>query len=148
MADIKTFFNEQDLKLIEASIAEAELNTSGEIRVHLENSCGNNVLDRAARVFSKLKMHQTKDRNGVLFYLAVNDKKFAILGDKGINEVVQDGFWDEVRDVMKKQFAEAKFSQGLAEGIKLSGTKLKEHFPYQTDDVNELSNEVTMGGNI
>lgn len=90
-------------------------------------------------------MHKTGERNGVLFYLAVKDKKFAILGDAGINAVTPDDFWDTIKEEMLELFRENKFSEGLIKGIDLAGEKLKEHFPYQSDDVNELSDEISFG---
>ena len=141
----KDLFTEDQIKYIEQSIGEAEMNTSGEIRVHIEKRCKEDVLDRASHVFSLLEMQKTELRNGVLFYLATEDKQFAILGDVGINKVVPKGFWDEIRDMMVDYFKKGEFTEGLAEGLKKSGEQLKAHFPYQTDDENELSNEISKG---
>jgi len=142
---MKDFITEADKKSIVDAIKEAELNTSGEIRVHIESSCKGDVLDRAAYLFKKLQMHKTEQRNGVLFYLAYKDHKFAILGDGGINQKVPDNFWDRIKEKMAEKFREGKFAEGLAEGIKESGEQLKTHFPYQSDDVNELSDEISFG---
>jgi len=136
------FTKEQQYQILDA-VKEAETATSGEIRVHIETSCTEDVLDRAAWVFKKLGMHKTADRNGVLFYLAVSDRKFAIIGDAGINSKVPAGFWDEIKELLLKKFREAKFTEGLSEGIVLAGTHLKSHFPYSKDDVNELSDEIS-----
>ena len=141
----KELFTDTEIKKIETAIGEAEKNTSGEIRVHIEKKCKEEVLDRAAFVFELLQMHKTELRNGVLFYLAVNDKQLAILGDVGINKKVPEGFWDGIRDTMVNQFKAGNFSEGLAEGIKMAGQQLKSHFPYQKDDVDELPNEVSFG---
>lgn len=130
---------------IVAAIKEAELNTSGEIRVHLETHCKGNVLDRAAQVFGILDMHKTELRNGVLFYLAMDDHKFAILGDKGINDKVPEHFWENIRDHVIAQFKEGRMAGGLAEGIRMAGEQLKAHFPYQSDDTNELSDDISFG---
>ncbi|MFO8023356.1 MAG: TPM domain-containing protein, partial [Perlabentimonas sp.] len=138
-------FTQAQKKFIVKAIKEAELNTSGEIRVHIENKCKGNVLDRAADVFATLKMHETELRNGVLFYLALKDKQFAVLGDAGINAVVPDNFWDSVKEVMVEQFAKDNLTLGLVKGIEQAGEKLKEHFPYQSDDVNELSDDISFG---
>lgn len=140
----KLFSEEQKAKIVEA-IKEAELNTSGEIRVHIEKSCPEDVMDRAAFMFEKLKMHKTELRNGVLFYLAVKDRKFAILGDAGINAKVPEGFWDTIKETMVNHFKEGDFAGGLTRGILMSGEQLKAHFPYQTDDVNELSDDISFG---
>ena len=137
------FFSPEQKKRIVDSIKKAELRTSGEIRVHIESLCKKNVLDRAAQVFAMLKMHKTKLRNGVLFYFSVKDKKFAILGDAGINSKTEIGFWDEISILIEKNFREGNFVEGLSQGIEMAGEKLKTHFPYQSDDVNELSDEIS-----
>ena len=139
------FFNEEQKKLITDAIKEAELNTSGEIRVHIESSCKEDVLDRAAYMFEKLAIHKTELRNGVLFYLSVNDHKFAILGDAGINAVTSDNFWEEIKETVINHFKKNEYDIGLSSGIKMAGEALKEHFPYQKDDVNELSDEISFG---
>jgi uncharacterized membrane protein len=140
-----SFFSKEQQALILASVKEAELATSGEIRVHIETSCSEDVLDRASWVFKKLGMSKTADRNGVLFYLAVTDRKFAIIGDAGINAKVPAGFWDGISALLQKNFREGKFTEGLSEGIVLAGKQLKTHFPYSKDDVNELSDEISFG---
>ena len=139
------FFSEEDKLLIINAIKNAEVNTSGEIRVHLETKCKEDVLDRAAYIFEKLKIHETKLRNGVLFYLAVEDRKFAILGDAGINQVTSDDFWDNIKAETLALFREGDFSKGLVRGIQMTGEALKSYFPYQRDDVNELSDEISFG---
>ena len=138
-----SFFSKQQQADILASVREAEKNTSGEIRIHIESSCSGDVLERAAWVFNKLGMFKTEQRNGVLFYLAVNDRKFAILGDAGINAKVPPGFWDEIKEVMRRHFSDTQFTEGLSEGIRMAGNQLKAHFPYKKDDVNELSDEIS-----
>ncbi len=145
MADINSFFTEEQKKEIHSAIKEAELNTSGEIRVHIESKCKEDVLDHAAFIFEKLEMHKTEQRNGVLFFLSVNDHKFAILGDGGINVKVSENFWDKTKEHMVTQFKQGEISKGLADGIKMAGEQLKHHFPYQSDDVNELSDEISFG---
>ena len=139
------FFNKDDKALITNAIKNAELNTSGEIRVHIENKCKTDVLDRATYIFEKLAMHKTEKRNGVLFYLAVNNKKFAILGDAGINEVTPENFWENIKETMLSYFKEEEFANGLEKGIKVAGEQLKEHFPYLSDDINELPDEISFG---
>ena len=147
MASAKSFFTKEQQDQLLQAIEQAELNTSGEGRIHLENSCKGNVLDRAADLFAKLDMHKTKLRNGVLFYLAINDKKFAVLGDAGINAKLPSGFWDEVKEIMQQNFKLGNFTDGLSKGIIMAGEKLKQHFPYQKDDTNELSNDISFGKN-
>ena len=137
------YFSEENKLQISNAIRVAETNTSGEIRVHIEKHCKDDVLDRAAYIFDKLEMQKTKLRNGVLFYLAVEDKKFAILGDAGINEKVPEDFWEEIKNEAIKKFKENRFADGLADGIIKAGEQLKVHFPYQDDDINELSDEIS-----
>lgn len=141
----KNFFNDQQKQAIRESIARAELNTSGEIRVHIDDVCKEDVLDKAASMFHYLKMDATALRNGVLFYLAVEDHKFAILGDKGINEKVPADFWDHIKDEMLIHFKQHQFTEGLCKGIEMAGEKLKQHFPLLHDDSNELTNDVSFG---
>jgi len=139
------FFTSDQKRQIISAIKDAELNTSGEIRVHIENHCKKEVLDRAAAVFASLKMYKTKLRNGVLFYLAIKANKFAILGDGGINAVVPDDFWDNIKEMMQHKFKEGEFTAGLSSGIKMAGEQLKAHFPHQSDDLNELDDDISFG---
>lgn len=139
------FFNESQKELITNAVKEAELNTSGEIRVHIESDCKEDVLDRAAYIFEKLEIHKTEQRNGVLFYLSITDRKFAILGDAGINAVTPDNFWEEIKETVINHFKNNDFEIGLSEGIKMAGEALKAHFPYQKNDVNELSDDISFG---
>lgn len=139
-------FSPEEKKQIVSAIKAAELQTSGEVQVHIENHCKGDVLDRAAEVFETLKMYQTKDRNGVLFYLAVEDRKFAILGDGGINAVVPKDFWEKCKDMMAVRFRQGQFAQGLIDGIHQAGEQLSTHFPYDAaTDQNELSDEISFG---
>ena len=138
-----SFFTEEQQAQVLAAVKEAEYDTSGEIRVHIETICNEDVLDRAAWIFKKLNMQNTAERNGVLFYLAVRDRKFAVIGDAGINSKVPVGFWDDVKDLLQTRFREGRFSDGLSEGIILAGSHLKKHFPYKKDDINELPDEIS-----
>ena len=140
-----SFLTKEQSAHILSAVKEAEKETSGEIRVHIENSFTGEVLDRAAWIFRKLDMHKTAERNGVLFYLAIESHKFAIIGDAGINSKVPEGFWDEIKSVMEKDFRTGDFAGGLAKGIIMAGKQLKEHFPYQRNDKNELSDEISLG---
>jgi len=142
---VDDIFGEDEQKRLVEAIAKAELNTSGEIRVHLEDHCKEDVLDHAAFIFKALEMHKTELRNGVLIYLAAIDKKFAILGDAGINKLVGADFWDSTKEMMKSRFIENQLLEGIEAGILAVGEQLKVHFPYQSDDRNELSNEISMG---
>lgn len=140
-----TFFSEEEQEKLLAAIREAEKETSGEIRIHIDTTCKEDVLDRAAWMFKKLGMEKTAERNGVLFYLAVKDRKYAILGDAGINAKVPKGFWDCISELLARNFKEGKFIEGLSEGIILAGKQLKTHFPYLKEDKNELSDELSFG---
>jgi len=131
-------------RIVEA-IQQAEHQTSGEIRVHVESRCPGDPLERAKAIFVKLNMHQTAQRNGVIVYLAVKDRKLAIWGDKGINEKVPENFWQDVTQKMIEYFKKGEFTEGLVQGIGMIGEKLKAYFPYQKDDVNELTDDVSFG---
>ncbi len=140
---VNNFFSKQEQQNIKSAISLAEKNTSGEIRVHIENLCKGEVLDRAAFIFKLLEMHKTEKQNGVLIYLAVKSKKFAIIGDTGINKVVPAGFWDSIKQEMQELFILGKFSDGLCLGINKAGEQLKQFFPYLKGDTNELSDEIS-----
>ncbi|NCP06818.1 MAG: TPM domain-containing protein, partial [Flavobacteriales bacterium] len=135
---------EEEQEIIDA-IRTAELNTSGEIRVHIEKTSKTDAFNRALEVFHYLKMDNTKEQNGVLIYVAVEDKTFVIYGDKGINDVVTEDFWDSTKDIMQSHFKTGNFKQGLVEGILKAGNQLEKHFPWEHGDMNELSNEISKG---
>lgn len=141
----KHFFSNKDKEKIIAAIEEAEKCTSGEIRVHVESGSGKDTIVRAKEVFEKLGMTKTALRNGVLIYLAVEDRKFAIIGDQGIDRAVPANFWEDTKEKMSALFQEGRFTDGVCLGIKLAGEHLAAHFPYQCNDVNELSNEISEG---
>ena len=141
----KKFFTKEQQLVIQKAIADAERATSGEVRVHIDDECKGDVLDVATDVFHKLKMNKTELRNGVLFYLAVSNRQFAILGDKGINQKVPENFWDNIKEHMQAQFKKGKFTEGLCEGLEKAGEQLKKHFPHKRYDVNELKDEVSFG---
>lgn len=147
MSDSKSFFSENERNAIVKAIADAEAQTSGEIRLHVEAKCKKkeNVLDRAVEVFYQLKMNETKHQNGVLIYMAHEDKKFAIIGDKGINAVVPANFWDGTKEVMHLHFQKGEFFQGVVFAIGECGSHLKQYFPLGANDKNELSNEISEG---
>lgn len=138
-------FTDEKKAGIRRAIEVAEMNTSGEIRVHIEDKCRKNVFDRAVDIFTKLDMNKTALRNGILFYTAVGDRKFVIIGDVGINSRVPDKFWDHTKEVVLEYFRNDKIAEGLTEGIRLAGEQLKEHFPHESNDVNELSDEISYG---
>jgi uncharacterized membrane protein len=143
MSNAKNFFTKEQQEDISQAIMNAELDTSGEIRVHIENTCTGDALDRALVVFNKLGMEKTASRNGVLIYLAVKNRKFAIIGDTAIHQFVTESFWDSVRNKMMDHFRENHFTEGLIGAIVETGKQLKSYFPYQTDDKNELSDEIS-----
>ena len=145
MKSARSFFSDEQQDEIKQAILNAELDTSGEIRVHIENSCPGDVLDRAAKVFKILGMHKTKLRNGVLIYLAIRNRKFAIIGDSGINAVVDKGYWDNSKAKMLEAFRDGQFTGGLTAAILDVGIKLKSFFPHKPDDVNELPDEISFG---
>ena len=136
---------EQQQEVI-AAIRQAERQTSGEIRVHIEANCPDgDPIKRAIEVFRHLGMHQTKEQNGVLFYLAHDDRKFAVVGDKGIDAKVPADFWECTKDLMRQHFAANEYSTGLSKGIERAGQHLKTFFPRATDDANELPDDISFG---
>lgn len=142
MSPSKYFTSEQKDAMV-AAIQQAEKDTSGEIRIHFENHTRKAVLDRAAQVFAELKMHKTAQRNGVLVYVALEDHKLAILGDAGINAKVPADFWDEIKNRMVEKFKAGQVCEGVCEAVIAAGQQLKAFFPYQTDDVNELPDDIS-----
>ncbi|UPT71547.1 MAG: TPM domain-containing protein [Flavobacterium sp. JAD_PAG50586_2] len=145
MSKVEEFLTQAEEQEIVATIGKAEKNTSGEIRVHIEKETSIAAIDRAMEVFRTLNMENTQERNGVIIYVAVKSHQFAIYGDKGINEKVADDFWNCTKDVMANHFKNGNFKQGLIEGILNAGEQLKKHFPYQDNDTDELSNEISKG---
>ena len=145
MPEATEFLTPAEEEAVIAAIQQAEKNTSGEIRVHIENHAEKPPLERAQEVFLSLGMHATTARNGVLFYVGVTDKSFAIVGDEGIDKVVESDFWDCTKDVVLGHFKEQRFKQGLVEGILRAGERLKQYFPYDDDDKNELPDTISRG---
>lgn len=130
---------------VKAAIRQAELKTSGEIRLHVEPACEGDAYERALEVFGIEGMHKTKERNAILFYLAVNSRKFAIVGDEGIHAKVKEEFWMTIRDVIQENFRHDSFVPGLVKGIEMAGEKLAIHFPWREGDSNELSDDISIG---
>jgi uncharacterized membrane protein len=139
---IKFFTKEEEAAIIRA-IQLAEQNTSGEIRVHLHEAIDRSLMRDAQTAFRKMGMQKTQARNGVLIFLVPAEKKFAILGDKGINEVVPEDFWEAVKDKMQHFFRKGAFTEGVCAGIEQVAAQLKAYFPYEKGDVNELPNEIS-----
>jgi uncharacterized membrane protein len=145
MSKIEAFLTTEQEQTIVQAIKIAEKNTSGEIRVHIEKKTNKPPLERALEVFYSLEMDKTEQRNGVLIYFAVESKQFAILGDEGINSKVPENFWDLEKELMLSHFKKEEYSKGIELSILKVGEKLKEFFPYQDDDSNELSDEISKG---
>lgn len=145
MSKVEDFLTKEEEQEIVEAIRVAEKETSGEIRVHIEKTTSKVHYDRALEVFQSLNMHETELQNGVLIYLAVADKQFVICGDKGINDVVPVDFWDSTKETMATQFKSGNYKQALIEGILKAGEQLQKYFPYQENDANELSNEISKG---
>ena len=145
MSKVEDFLTQEEEEAIVEAIRLAEKETSGEIRVHIERTTSKAPYDRALEVFQDLRMDATELKNGVLIYLAVEDHQFVICGDKGINDVVPNDFWDCTKNAMAAQFKSGNFKQGLIDGITKAGEQLQKYFPYQEGDINELSNEISKG---
>lgn len=145
MSTTEDFLTAQDESAIVSAIVQAEQSTSGEIRVHIEKTSEKPPLERAQEVFHSLGMDKTAIRNGVLFYVGVDDHSFAIIGDEGIDKVVESDFWDCTRDIVLSHFKQNQYKEGLIAGILRAGERLKQYFPFESDDENELSNEISRG---
>lgn len=142
---VESFLTTTEEQEIITAIRKAEDKTSGEIRVHIENSADGDIDSRALEVFSILKMQNTKLQNGVLIYVAVADRNFAIYGDKGIDAVVPNDFWDATMQSIQSQFKKGNFKDGLVDGILKAGEQLHAHFPWQDSDRDELPNHISKG---
>ncbi len=142
---IEEFLTAKEEQEVVEAIRIAEKSTSGEIRVHLENTFEGDIESRALEVFSILKMDNTRLQNGVLIYVAVADRTLVIMGDTGINEKVPVNFWDSTKNAIISQFKMDDMAQGLVDGILIAGKQLKKHFPRDKDDVNELGDTISVG---
>jgi uncharacterized membrane protein len=145
VSTIDSFLTASQEKNVVHAIQNAEKGTSGEIRVHIENHTKEPTLVRAKEVFLLLEMEQTKQRNGVLLYIAVDSKQFAIIGDKGIDQLVSETFWNEEKEFITNLFTQNKNEEALIKGIAKVGEKLKRFFPYHSDDINELPDSISKG---
>ncbi len=144
----ENLFSEKEKRELTDAIAEAESHTSGEIRLHIERFCREDVMDHAAFIFEKLEMHKTERRNAVLFYISFEDHKLAILGDAGIHEKVGDNFWEEIKNDLVEAFKKGEYVAGLSKGLIKAGKALSTYFPKGEDNPNELSNEISFGKSV
>lgn len=144
-AKVEAFLTPEEEQEIVAAIIKAEKNTSGEIRVHIEATTQLDHFSRAQQVFHFLKMDNTKDENGVLLYVAVEDKRFVIYGDRGIDQAVPKGFWESTKEVIAQHFKKGAFKDGIVAGVLKAGEELEAHFPWHHGDVNELSDTISKG---
>lgn len=145
MSKVEDFLTQKEEQEVVMAIRTAEKNTSGEIRVHLEAHTDEDAFDRAAEVFDFLHMNNTKQSNGVLIYVAVEDRTLVIMGDKGINDKVPPNFWESTKDVIIEHFKSGNIKQGLVDGILKAGDQLKKHFPFKANDTNELPDDISVG---
>lgn len=145
MSEVEDFLTAEEEKKIVEAIRDAEKSTSGEIRVHLETNSTKDCLEHAKEIFHLLRMDETVDKNGVLFYVAVHSHQFAIIGDKGIDKVVPDNFWISVKDTVTREFSKGNNADGLILGVLEAGIKLKQYFPIKKKDKNELFDEISKG---
>ncbi len=145
MSKVEDFLTKAEEAEVVEAIRNAEKNTSGEIRIHLEKRTDIAPIERAMAVFHELKMDETQLRNGVIIYVAVKSKQFAIYGDKGINDKVSKDFWNSTKDIMVGHFKNGSNKLALVEGINSTGEQLKKHFPFYDNDIDELSNEISKG---
>lgn len=146
MHKINDYISKEDEAEIVEAIKAGEKQTSGEIRLHIEMTCPiEDPYERALIVFEELEMHKTDLKNGILIYVALEDHKLVLCGDKGINEKVGQGFWESTVELITSHFKKNQYKDGLVKGIAEVGYKLKEYFPYQSDDINELSDDISKG---
>ena len=143
MKTLKGFFTPDDERRILSAIRDAESRTSGEIRVRIERKAGNDPMALTRKAFESIGMRNTALHNGILFVLFLEDKKFAILGDDGINKKVPDGFWNKVKNTVQEHFRKGLFTEGLVEGVKEIGEQLATFFPHQRQDRNELPDVIS-----
>jgi uncharacterized membrane protein len=142
---MKILTEQEESQILEA-IRNAEEKTSGEIKLHIESECKSDAIERAIEVFGILKMNETEQRNGILFYVATDSKKFAIIGDEGINEKVPPNFWESTKELMRSYFIQHKFADGITKGIEMAGEQLQKFFPFnRAIDKNELSDDISFG---
>ena len=146
MSNGSGFFTLQEDEQLLNALKDAELRSGGEVRIHLENECNKaDPVERAVEVFDALKMAATKERNGVLFYMAIKDQKYAVIGDQGIHDKVPRGYWAFLRDRMQNYFIKDAFVEGLLDSIEDVTKHLEKHFPYPPDDLNELPDTISTG---
>ncbi len=147
MSKIENFLTAEEEREIVEAIRRSERKTSGEIRVHIENTSKKDIFNRAIDVFHLLKMDNTKLRNGVLIYVAIDDRQFVIYGDEGINKLVPENFWNDTKNSIQKHFKNKAFKLGLISGIEKAGNELEKYFPWDYTDTNELSDDISKGNN-
>jgi uncharacterized membrane protein len=143
----KDFLTKGQLTYLASCIGESEHQTSGEIRIHIDTKCPGDARERAIKTFHLIGMRKTAARNGVLIYVACESRKFAVIGDKGINEVVPRGFWKNICDDLSDKFSTGSYVEGLETAVRRIGEKLKTYFPYDENDVNELPDDVSLDEN-
>ena len=136
-------FSAEQEEILLNSIREAERNCSGEIRIHIDQYCKGDPVFKARNLFGHLKMTETELHNGVLIYVAIEDRKFCILGDEGIHQAVTQTFWDATRDAMLTKFSTGHIIEGISDAVLECGRQLKNYFPYQDNDQNELPDEIS-----
>lgn len=142
---VRALLSAEDLLAVARAIGEAEAGTSAEIRVHLDARCHGDPVERAVRVFEGLGMHRTRERNGVLVYVASFDSKLAVIGDRAIHERVGRTYWEGIVALMRERFRAGRAREALLDAIADLGAVLGAHFPRRPDDQNELSDQVSAG---
>ncbi len=142
----KAFFTKEEAAIIVNAIREAEKLTSGEIRLYLQTKCKYiDPMDRAKEVFQELNMNKTLLHNGVLIYVATQDKQLCIFADKGIHEKVDAHVWKSAVQLIKENFAKEQYVDGLVSAVNYIGTLLQQYFPYDSQDKNELPDNIVFG---
>ena len=142
---VRRFMSEADLDRVARAVAEAEARTSAEIRVHLDARCPGDPMAQAVKVFERLGMHRTAGRHGVLIYVAVGDRRLAVIGDAWIHGRVGEEYWQRLVDAITSHFREQRLRDGFVHAVRELGELLCRHFPRRRDDTNELSDQVSVG---
>lgn len=146
---IYNFFDDDQLLRISNKIKDVEKSTAGEVCVSIKEKRSSrqrklNIKTLAEQEFKRLGVDQTRDATGVLIFILLEDRQFYILADSGINSVVPEKTWDNLKDEIQSWFERGEFCKGLIHGIIRIGEILKEKFPVKPDDANELTDRVKL----
>lgn len=140
---MKSFLTDQQIASLVEAIQSAEEHSTGEIRVHIDSNTENDNAKTAFKIFEKLCLNKTTEKNAVLFHVNFEQKYLTIIGDTGIHEKVKQSYWDHLHDYITAEFAKGNYYKALKSAILETGLELKKHFPVTGENPNQLSNEIT-----